>query len=339
MKYEAELQPVAALLPTASSILIVLPAQVNIDNLASGLALFLSLVQAGKQVSIATEGIIRVEHTSLFGVGKIQNKLPQSRSGDFVVTLGGVVAPDGTIPSAEKVDYYPTGADLNLVIRVKPGQKFEPTHVTPRHEDGNISLIFTVGAVNLESLGSLYTLNPQLFTNTQLVNIDNQQQNSQFGKTNVVDATASSLSEIMSGVITALHLPMDQDTATNLLQGIFEATSNLQSNTVSAETYEAVASAVRAGGKKPVITSPAASTPANPVVSGPTPSSGFDLSKVFQAPINQPAESFTMPPVVSSTPQTENQPSPEEAPQIETTVTPEDDWLTPKIYKGKGAIG
>lgn len=321
MKYEAHLAQVNNFLPQAKNILIALPKNPTIDHLASGLALYLSLAQAGRSPVVATEGIIRVGHTSLFGVGQIQSKIPQGSGGDFVITLGGVVDADGRVPAVEKMDYFPIGSDLNLVFKVLPGQKFEPTSITPRYEGGGFDLIFAIGALNLEDLGSIYSENQAIFAGNKIINIVNQGQGSQFGATNIVDPTASSICEMMAQILPDLHLPIDGDIATNLLTGIFTATDSLQTGNVSGDTYEAVALAVRSGGIKPTISA----------------QEGFDLNKIFQAPTIPPTDNFTMPPVV-----TPNQPSPEEVPTREgvETITPEVDWLTPKIFKGsKGSLG
>lgn len=343
MKYDANLEEAKKVLSSAQNILIALPKEINIDNLASGLALYLSLSQFGKNVSIVTEGIIKVEHSNLFGVGKIKNNLPEGTSGDFIITLAGVANPDGTVPAADKADYFPSGSDLNVVIKVKPGQTFTPTSVTTRYSSGGADLIFVIGATTLADLGSIYTNNSGTFSGT-LINIDNHSNNTNFGSTNIVDQMAASLSEIMGLIIPGLGLPYEGDTATNILDGIFKATDNLQSPKVGADTYEAVAQAVRVGGKRPSITPSVTSIPQDgsvfsSVPFGPLPAQtsstpDFDLSKVFNT------DSFTVPPVVSTSPEvkTDNHPSfsSEEKPTGEaaTTESPEADWLTPKIYKG-----
>lgn len=339
MKYDAQTAQVKTLLPGAQNILILLPPEAGIDQLAAGLALYLSLEQIKKNVAIATEGIIRVGHTQLFGVGQIQNKIPPSSSGDLVLTLGGVVVPgpngqEGALP-LEKMDYQASGSDLKLIFRVKPGQKFEPTFITPQYEGGKFDLIFVIGAQNLQSLGNLYQNNQAVFSQTHLVNIDNQA-NSQFGTTNVVDPQSSSLSEIMGQVLPSLQLPIETDISSNILSGIFEATNNLQSPNVGAETYEIVAQSLKAGGQKPSEVSQPQPAPAP--TSAPA---GFDLSKlqtITPEPVKPEATSAPLGGAKEQQP--EYQSSPEEMPSGEaaTSGEPELDWLTPKIYKG-GNVG
>lgn len=319
MKYDAQLSELQKVLPGAKNILIALSSQPAVDDLAAGLALFLSLTSAGKNVSIVSEGVIRVGHTNLFGIGQIQNKLPQTSGGNLVVSLGGVVS-GGTVPALEKLDWYPQGSDLNLVFHVIPGQKFEPTHITPRFEGGSFDLIFVIGAQSLASLGSIYLGHEESFRNIPLANIDNKAGNGGFGTTNVVDPNASSASEIMTQVLTPLQLSFEGDIASNLLAGIFAATNNLQGTNTGADTYGAVALAMQMGGQRPQ----SAAQPTPEAVSF-----GQAFSQPQPAPV--PVGSAPVPPVQ---PESASEPSPEEQPAGEEVVTPENDWLTPKIFKG-----
>lgn len=379
MKYEAELGNVRGLLPSIRTVLIALSQNPTPDDLAAGLALYLSLKQAGKEVSIVTEGVMRVGHTNLFGIGQVQDKLPDTSGGDFTIVLSGVATPDGKVPAVEKMDYFTTGADLNLVFKVLPGQKFEPAGITPKHAGGGFELVFILGATTLSALGGIYANKPEAFSVAHLVNIDNKGDNGRFGNTNVVDIGASSISEIAGEVLYTLQLPYETDIASNILSGIFGTTNNLQSSNVGAETYAVVAEALKRGGQKPsFVPTSVGTSEGKPAETGmpqpifvpaqPTPQptsqpqeNGFDLSKIFNAPVNistsgtqpqsaQPQQdNFTVPPVVSSGIEQKSfdraqdkqeipQSSAEETPMGERVETqnPESDWLTPKIFRGKG---
>ncbi len=354
MKYDSQLTTVKNLLPTAQNILITLPSNSDIDKLSAGLSLFLALEAAGKNVSIACDDTIRVGQAHLFGIDHVKITIPSSNSGNLVLTLEGVASINGTIPALERLDWYAENNNLNLVFHVLPGQTFQPVRITPQYQTGGFNVIFTVGANSLSALGQIYQSNPQAFSNAHIVNIDNQTTNSNFGQTNIVDSIASCVSEVMGNVITDLGYVMDQDMATNLLAGIFDATQNLTNPKVSADTYLVVANCLKVGGKKPEATS-VNIAPTQPAAfgaqffqtpTGPQP----DLSALIpqdsnnSAPI-QPSpvlNDFTVPTAVSDnniTPAANvatEQSSPEERPAEEGVVseTVEPDWLTPKIFKG-----
>lgn len=344
MKYDVQLAELKNLLPSAKNILIAVPVGADIDKLAAALTLFLTLEAAGKEVSIVCDDNILVGQSHLFGVDHIQKTLPSTEGGNLTLTLEGVAASDGTVPSLEKLDWYAEGNNLNLVFHVLPGQTFQPGRIIPRYQGSGFNLVFVVGVVNLNALGSVYQQNQSVFSGTHIVNIDTSSVNTSFGQTNVLDTGASSLAEMMVNLISDLGYNLDADSASNLLAGIFDATNNLSDSKVTADTYMAVANCLRAGGKKAGVGQTGASTPQN-IISQAQPT--YDWNAVSAA-IGQtsapqmPAPEFTVPPVVPSVSQAatgavdNNQPSPEERPAGEGVIseTVEPEWLTPKIFKG-----
>jgi hypothetical protein len=354
-KYDSQLTELKNLLPTAKNILIALPAGSNIDKLAAGLSLFLTLEAQGKQVSIVCEDNILVGQAHLFGVDHIQKTLPSTEGGNLTLTLEGVAASDNTVPALEKLDWYAERSNLNLVFHVLPGQTFQPAKIVPRYQGSGFNLIFAVGAVNLNALGNIYSVNPQAFSGTHTVNIDTQVANTSFGQTNVLDSQASSLSEVMANVLTDLGLVLDADTASNLLAGIFEATGSLTNEKVNAETYLAVANCLRAGGKKPSAQAGTVSqtVPAQSAVPAPaydwTALLPNEAPSIVASPTLQSVPGYPVPPIVPSasvqqidqgdheqTSAAVQSGSPEERPAGEGVVseTVEPEWLTPKIFKG-----
>lgn len=352
MKYDTQLIEAKSILPSAKSVLIALPAHTNIDNLAAGLALYLSLEQQGKEVTIVCDDTIKVGQSHLYAIDRVKQNLPSTLSGDLVLKLEGVdLIQEGnrlTPKALEKLDWYGEGVNtLNLVFHVLPGQSFQPTKIVPTYQGGSYNLIFTLGAPNLNDLGSVYLQNSQVFSGSRLVNIDNKQGNTNYGQTNILDTTASSVSEMMVNVMTNLGLSIDADIATNLLAGVFEATANLSNEKAGADTFAAVSACLRAGGRKP--------QEQTPVSTG-----GFNLSAFMPqnnaaAPqVNTPVtgNAFTPIPVTPQQSQlqptplsfdqfipqqnpTANVPSPEERPSGEGMSSEfEPDWLTPKVFKG-----
>lgn len=341
MKYDTHLTELKTLLPNSKNILIALPANVNIDTLASGLALFLTLEAAGKQVSIVCDDNMLVGQAHLFGIDHIQKTLPSIEGGNLTLTLEGVAASDNTIPALEKLDWYAENSNLNLVFHVLPGQTFQPAKIVPRFQGSGFNLIFVVGAVNLNALGNVYAANSQAFSGTHIGNIDNHQGNTSFATTNVLDISVSSVAEVMSSVITDLGFSLSADCAGNLLAGIFDATNNLTNEKATAETYMAVANCLRVGGRKPSVTKPLDTmAPQQPA---------YDWNALMPKDSNIP-NAQSIPQVVQPTipvipvvdqgdHQTPVYSSPEERPSGERIVsesieTIEPEWLTPKIFKG-----
>lgn len=346
-KYDSALGNLKDQITAAKSVLIALPAQPSIDTLSAGLALYLSLKQISKEVSIVSESNPTVSVSNLYGIGQLSNALPKTDGGNLTLTLEGVVASDGTVPALEKLDWFPQGNNLNLVFHVLPGQSFKPSQITPTYTGGGFNLIFSIGASSLNSLGGVYSNNTQIFSGVSLVNIDNSPANTQYGAINVVDSS-STQSGIIMQVIQGLGLPLDAEGSSNLLAGIYGATSNLTIG-VNPETFMLISQLMQIGGRLPQIGNPAAvavaAEPAAPILEPNTPAADYaqsfpPLNQVFGFPIQseQPqSDNFIAPGVVNS--------SPEERPVGEVAIssnpetqTPEPDWLTPKVFKG-GNIG
>lgn len=250
-KYDSALTDLKNSLPQVKKVLVALSASLTIDSLAAGLALALSLKQSGKETSIVTADSIKVSHSNLYGVGQVEAELPKASGGNLTLTLEGVVAADGSVPSLEKLDWFPEGENLNLVFHVLPGQKFEPKRIVPKVSgSGGFDLAFVVGASALESLGSVYSLNKEILSGLRIVNIDNSGNNTKFGTLALVDPEAGTLSEMVAQVIQGLGLPFDSDSASNILAGIYESTQNLTTN-VKPDTFISVGVAMQSGGKAP----------------------------------------------------------------------------------------
>src|SRR3989338_10793869 len=236
MKYDNQITELKNLLPSAKSVLIALPAGADIDKLASGLALFLVLKAQGKEVVIISDDTITVGQSYLFGINRISKNLPSNQGGDLTITLEGVASSNGTIPALEKLDWYAENNNLNLIFHVLAGQTFQPTRIVPQYQGSGFNLIFVIGAANLDSLGNIYKQNANAFSGVHIVNIDNQG-NTNFGQTNVLDTNAATLSEIMGNLFLDLGLNLDADASSNLLAGIFDATNNLTDPKTAADTY------------------------------------------------------------------------------------------------------
>jgi nanoRNase/pAp phosphatase (c-di-AMP/oligoRNAs hydrolase) len=313
LKYDHQLIEVKSRLPASNRILIVLPQNLTVDNLAAGLTLYLSLKSAGKKVDIVSTGTPLVSHTTLFGVGDLKNDLPRAGGGNFVIALDGVVDNTGSmqqVPALEKLDWYPEGSKLNLVFHVVPGQRFEPTNITSRHEESGYDLTWVIGCQSLNELGNLFISNSQYFAQGQVINVDINQTNGYFGFANVIDPQASSLSEVMAQILPSLTLNMDRDGASNIVNGIYAATNNLTQK-INPDTFLVVSQAVQVGGTLPNASQPVSS----------------------QAQVSQPVESAQSQPQAVPAPNMNAQPQPESqipvAPAPQPVPQPEPQYNTP----------
>lgn len=222
-------------LQSAQSILIALPKNADDDTVAAALAFYLTLQKMRKQVSIVTDGDIRVEQAHLFGINKISKQL--SGGNTLVVSLP---YKEGTI---EKVSYNIEGDKFNLVIEPR-GERltFSPDEVEYNFGKGEYDTVFVFGAIDLNNLGNLYKNHQSTFSGKQLVNIDNHSGNTGFGQVNIVEP--GPISQTVAVFFKALRLPLDQDPASNLYTGI-ASKGTISLETASPDLLEAVAYLMR----------------------------------------------------------------------------------------------
>lgn len=223
------------ILQSAQSILVALPKDADDDTVAASLAFFLTIQKMRKQVSIVSDGEIRVEQAHLFGINKITKQI--SGGNTLVVSLP---YKEGTI---EKVSYNIEGDKFNLVIEPR-GERltFSPDEVEYNFGKGEYDTVFVFGARDLNALGNLYRNHQSTFSGKQLVNIDNHEGNTGFGQVNIVEP--GSISQTVAVFFKALRLPLDQDPASNLYTGI-ASKGAISFETANPDTLEAVAYLMR----------------------------------------------------------------------------------------------
>ena len=227
------------LLNEKNSFSICLSANPGIDSVAAGLSLYFALLKLGKNVSISSS--YSFKDNGLIGIDKITKTISSGGSNltiSFPYTEG----------SVNKVTYNIEEDRFNLVIEPKDeANKLDVKDVKYSYSGGSVENIITIDCQNLNSLGALYFENKELFDNKNIINIRRFTSNSIFAKTNIVDKTVTSTSELIAEILSNLNIEIDPDIATNLLHGITKTTNNFSAPNVSAKTFEVAAFLMKNG--------------------------------------------------------------------------------------------
>jgi nanoRNase/pAp phosphatase (c-di-AMP/oligoRNAs hydrolase) len=211
----------------------------SLDEMGAGLALYLSLIQIGKSVTIATPENPLVEVSSLVGIDKVKTAL-EGESGDLTVSFP---YQEGEI---EKVSYTLENGLLNIVVKAgEKGLSFEEKEVSFTRSQDVPSLLFTIGVPKLSDLGKLFNIAD--LKDTMIINIDNKAENQGFGDIVMVNPLLSSISEQVANLILSLNLKFDIDIAQNLMYGISQATDNFQDVKTSALAFEMISVLIKNG--------------------------------------------------------------------------------------------
>jgi nanoRNase/pAp phosphatase (c-di-AMP/oligoRNAs hydrolase) len=317
----------------AKSILILIAADPNLDQVAAGLGLYLSLKKRGKSVAIGCPSEMTVAFNRLIGIDKVANKIGNRNL---------VISFDYIKDSIEKVSYNIEDDKFNLIVEPKPNfPPLDTDKVDYSYSGVDADLVFMVGASKLEDLGKFYNTNKKLFNEKMTVNIDSKHNNTRFGKINLYNAKAASCSEIVAKLLKITNLAVDKDIATNLYGGIKTSTSNFQSPNVSPATFEAAAWCLENGAQKTHFTVSQTNSQSFPVkpadelkpfISSPAPVAPQPV-KPFKETVKtspsqvQSPQSQTPPPPFTVSDQLNNN-------EDEKGKQPPPDWFKPKIYRG-----
>lgn len=226
-----------------ANIAIVTAKDPSVDEMGAALALYLSLKNTGKNITVATPNNPLVEVSSLVGVNEVKTSLG-SETGDLVVSFP---YKEGEI---EKVSYTRDDNFLNIVVKAgEQGLGFNEKDVKFVRGATIPELLFIIGAPRVSDLGSLF--DPASLKDTIVVNIDNKPENQGFGDIVMVSSRLSSVSEAVANLILSLNLKMDLDISQNLMLGIAVATDNFQSSTTSPLAFEMAGILMRQGAIRP----------------------------------------------------------------------------------------
>lgn len=240
-----QLQELKARLGTAQTVLITLPANPSQDAVASTLALYLSLKNSGKSVTVATSTLPIVRDSHLVGVDKITTEVGGN---NLVITLD---VPEDQI---DKVTSNTEGGHLNLIVNpAKGATPITAEQVKFTYTGAAADLIIVVGAADLSDVGALAEKENELFAKDKIANVSKEV--GTFGAINITDPSSSN-AELVTALLKELALPLDIDIANNLMQGIEAATNGLSSPNMTADTFEALAVLYRAGARRQTPTIP-----------------------------------------------------------------------------------
>lgn len=223
----------------ATSILVTLPENPGKDVVAASLALYLSLKAYNKDVAIVASSAPVVRDSHLVGLDKITSQVGGK---NLVITV------NREEDAVDKVTSNTEGGHLNLVMIPKTGSApLKAEDISFSYTGAAADLIIVVGCGSQEEIGALAEREVELFHSATIVSLGNK--NSTFGAVNLNDESSSN-SELITAMLQELHLPLDADIASNLMQGIEDGTGNLTSPTMTADTFEALAVLYRQGARR-----------------------------------------------------------------------------------------
>jgi hypothetical protein len=231
-----------SLIENAQTILIIYPPAASHDQKAVAASLFLSLMRFQKNVRLVTPQPLKSGEEQPTGIENTQTDI-----GNQNLSISFNYTPE----QVDKVSYHIGEGTGKFYLTIKPKAGYPPldaNNVEFSYTGASADLVILVGVNELESLDQLYFGYEDLYRDVTIISINNYA--TSFGTVKLDTGDASTTSEVMAKLIPTLGLPLDSDTATNLLHGIESGTQNLSALTVSADTFETVAQLLRAGARR-----------------------------------------------------------------------------------------
>ncbi len=224
-------------LSSEGSVGIVVGEHQTLDTMAAALSLYLSLTESGKQAQIISKKDPIVEISNLVGIDRVGKQFKGSTS-QLVVSLPYSQGEIG------KVSFKEEQGRINFNLSAAEGRSitpFDTTDIKLFWQGAAPEFVIAVGVAKVEELEGFGS------TITRMVNIDNYPGNSRLGDVVLVDDDFSSLSEVVAKIISTLALPLDVDTAQNLMDGVSFATRNFTKPETSPLAFEAAGLLLAAG--------------------------------------------------------------------------------------------
>lgn len=225
------------------SCLLVLSQNPSFDTVAAGLSLSLALGKSGISTVVSCPSPMLVEFNRLVGVEKVRENLGED---NLVITFDGYPA-----DSVEKVTCGIEGDTFTLLVLPKPGNKAPRQEQVRSSYSGMFSdFVVVVGAdYTPQDLGK-FAGQKGIFERENLAILGNSPLSGWTRKVELIDASASCISEVAYDVIEQSGLPLDADIATNLYLGIESGTRNFTRREVSADTFAKVSNLLRHGAQR-----------------------------------------------------------------------------------------
>lgn len=209
----------------ANRILITGAANPSIDIVSTAAAWWLFLNKKNKQVDVAFDGHINKYNFLPEGI-TWQDKLENLNRFKIVLNISRT--------KVKQLSYDADGDELVISI-VSDGGSFNAEDVETEQGDYKYDLVLCLGAVSLETMGSIYNEHRHFFHQIPVINLDRSILNENYGQLNIIRPAAASLAEISYEILSE---DADKIMTTNFLAGMISATNSFQSSQVTPATLE-----------------------------------------------------------------------------------------------------
>jgi len=226
----------------ANKVLIALPQNITADSLGSGLALKLFLEKLKKDVVLVCSSQVPGQLKFLPATSSVKADISSEKS--LIITV------DSSKKKLDELSYQTEEDKIHIYLK-SSGNGFTAEDVSFGSGKFPVDLIVTLDAASLEDLGGLFHSHADLFFETPKINIDHKAGNELFGQLNLVETTATSVGEILAGLLEQFEANlMDEDISTGLLAGIITKTNSFQHAQTTPQAFIKASGLIHGGGRQ-----------------------------------------------------------------------------------------
>lgn len=233
-------EQIIKLIDTSQRILVIFGTEKSDDSIAAALALKTFLEKRKKMVDIASSGFAVPRQLSF--LPQVESVKPElSNLQKFTIKV------DVSRAKIETLSYDVKDNWLSIYLTPKQGT-ISKNELRTAQSGFKYNLIIALGTQDMESLGDIYFNNTDLFFRTPIINIDFRVSNDHFGQVNLIDLSATSVSEIIFKILEKNGVgAIDEQTATILLTGMISQTRSFKTPNVNPGTLSLASKLINLG--------------------------------------------------------------------------------------------
>ncbi|MEK7161056.1 MAG: hypothetical protein AAB724_03435 [Patescibacteria group bacterium] len=237
------LQQSLDLIQKNNRLLIVLPENLNGDNLGAGLALTQALRSLNKKVDLVSAGEVPEKLAFLPFSADLKNKLTVWR--DFIISI------DTSQNKISRLRYETESNCLKIFLTTPASIREKDFHLEPGPYF--YDLIITLDTPDLEGLGAIFSENAELFFSRPILNIDHRAANESFGEVNLIEPVAAACAEIIIPLLARLNITHSEQIATLFLTGLIAKTNSFQNSLTTPRALSLAGDLISQGANQEII--------------------------------------------------------------------------------------
>lgn len=224
-------QQAETLIRNSKYILLIFNSRDNGDALSSALAMKTFLEKQHHEADIVCEDFKTPKRFNFLpAISTIKPTLANLQK--FIIKV------DVSKTAVESLSYDIKDSTLSIYLTPKNGI-IGKNELRTAQSTFKYDLIITFNTPDLESLGTIYSNNTDLFFRTPIITIDHLQNNERYGKVNLIDLAATSTSEIIYKLVKEIdERYLDANLSTVMLTGITVATGSFKNSNMSPATMQ-----------------------------------------------------------------------------------------------------